>query len=94
MNEYLCNQIGQVKARYGPPVNFTRPEKSLCLSGFPDAGDPRYARALELIRLGQRNLAQHPRCDMPGFVPCEMHRRQREFLTERLRLNAQGKMTE
>jgi hypothetical protein len=34
VNEYVCNQIGQVKASYGPPVNFTRPEKSLCLTGF------------------------------------------------------------
>jgi len=61
-------------------VNFTRPEHSLCLEGFSDPGDPRYVRALELIRQGQCNLQEHPRCDMPGFVPCDAHRKQLEFL--------------
>ena len=91
VNEYLCNQIGQLMATHDPPVNFTRPEYSLCLRGFQDTGDPRYARALNLIRRGQRNLQEHPRCEMPGFVPCEAHRRQLEFLAECHRVNACGR---
>jgi len=76
VNEYLCNQLGGLMAVHGPVVDFTRPEYSLCLQGFPDPGDSRYARALELIRQGERNLQEHPRCDMPGFVPCDAHRKQ------------------
>jgi len=88
VNEYLCNQLGQLMALHGPLVNFTRPEHSLCLQAFRDSSDPRYVRALDLIRQGQRNLQEHPRCDMPGFVPCTAHQRQLEFLAERHRLNA------
>jgi len=80
VNEYLCNQIGQRMAAHGPLVNFTRPECSLCLQAFQSPSDPRYLRALELIRQGQRNLQLHPRCDMPGFTPCDAHERQLESL--------------
>jgi len=83
VNEYLCNQLGGLMSRHGPLVNFTRPEASLCLQGFADTDDPSYQRALALIREGGQNLAAHPRCDMPGFVPCEMHREQMELLAER-----------
>lgn len=83
VNEYLCQQIGQLMATYGPVVNFTRPEHSLCLTGFSGADDPQYARALELIRQGQRNLQEHPRCDMFGFLPCKAHQEQLQLLAER-----------
>jgi hypothetical protein len=92
VNEYLCNQLGQLMAVHGPLVNFTRPEYSLCLRGFPDPGDPRYVRALDLIRHGQRNLQEHPRCDMPGFSPGEAHQHQIEFLAERRRINARTRL--
>jgi hypothetical protein len=88
VNEYLCEQLGQRMAAYGPLVNFTRPEHSRCLTGFRDANDPRYARALELIREGQRNLHEHPRCDMPGFVPCQAHQEQLKRLVESRRAPA------
>lgn len=91
VNEYLCNQLGQLMAVHGPLVNFTRPEYSLCLQGFPDSSDPRYASALDLIRQGRRNLQEHPRCDMPGFVPCEPHQQQLEFLAECRRVNARSR---
>lgn len=70
---------------HGPLVSFTRPEHSLCLSGLRDTNDPQYVRVLELIRQGQRNLQEHPRCDVPGFLPCEAHQKQLERLAERTR---------
>jgi hypothetical protein len=48
-------------------VNFTRPEKSLCLQGFADTNDPKYREALAIIQTGRNNLAEYPRPDMPGF---------------------------
>lgn len=88
VNEYLCNQLGRLMATHGPVANFTRPEHSLCLEGFRDANDPRHARALELIRQGQRNLQEHLRCDMPGFLPCEAHQEQLKRLAERRRAHS------
>ena len=90
VNEYACNQLGQLMALHGPLVNFTNPQRSLCLSGFQDSNDPGYVRALDLIRQGQRNLEEHPRGDMPNFIPCEAHRQQQAFLEERQRVNAGG----
>jgi hypothetical protein len=83
VNEYLCQQLGQLMGTHGPLVSFTRPEHSLCLSGLRDANDPQYVKALELIRRGQRNLQEHPRCDMPGFLPCEAHQEQLKRLAVR-----------
>jgi len=88
VNEYLCNQLGQLMATHGPLVNFTHPERSLCLRGFLDITTAEYADSLNLIRRGQRNLEEHPRCDMPNFVPCEEHQRQLEFLGKRRRINS------
>ena len=47
-------------------VSFTRPEMSPCLAKL-DKSDPKYARALEIIRAGKDMLAQRPRAEMPGF---------------------------
>jgi hypothetical protein len=85
VDEYLCQQLGQLMGTHGPLVTFTRPEYSLCLSGLRDANEPQYVKVLELIRQGQRNLQEHPRCDMPGFLPCEAHQEQLERLAERTR---------
>lgn len=49
----------------GSQVDFTRPELSLCLAGIR-ATDPRYAKAVEIIRQGQANLRRQPREDMLG----------------------------
>jgi hypothetical protein len=54
----------------GPLVSFDRPEKSPMLARFPGAEDPGYREALAIIRAGQARLAERPRADMPGFVPC------------------------
>jgi hypothetical protein len=81
-------------AVHGPLVDFTRPEYSLCLQGFQGPSDPRCARALDLILQGRRNLQEHPRCDMPGFIPCEAHQEQQEFLAERRRANTCGRLAD
>jgi hypothetical protein len=52
----------------GSQVDFTRPENSVCLTRL-DPGDPRYARALAIIREGQANLRRQPREDMIGPEP-------------------------
>lgn len=76
VNEYANNQFAKLMGQYGPLMNFTRPEYSFCLQGFEDKNSDEYQRALELIRLGQRNMQQHPRADMPGFVPSQFHQKQ------------------
>ena len=81
VNEYTYNQLGNLTQQYGPLVNFTRPELSRCLQGFSDHQDASYQRALELIRQGQYNLREHPRADMPGFVPSEFHLQQLKRLS-------------
>jgi len=91
VNEYVCNQIGRLMAKTGPPVNFTRPEQSECLKAFAGPGDPAYVRALDLIRKGGRDLREHPRCDMPGFVPSRMHRQQLAHLAQRRRVEARNR---
>jgi hypothetical protein len=46
-------------------VSFTRPEMSPCLAKL-DKNDPKYGRALAIIRAGKDMLARKPREDMPG----------------------------
>jgi len=83
VTEYTNSQIARIMTTHGEPVNFTRPERSLCLSGFEGTDDPNYRRALALIRQGQSNLEEHPRCDMPGFQPCEVDRARLDYLARR-----------
>jgi hypothetical protein len=83
VNEYTCGQIGRIMAEHGPPVNFTRPEKSLCLTGFDSKQAPDYLRALALIRKGAHTLATHARLDMPGFRPCKKDQAQLDRLEKR-----------
>jgi hypothetical protein len=70
-------------ALHGSPVSFTRPELSLCLTGFTDKNDPDYAKALALIRKGAENLAANPRLDMPGFKPCPADQARLDHLAKR-----------
>jgi hypothetical protein len=65
----------------GSQVNFTRPEWSPCLAKL-DRRDPRYERALAIIRQGQENLRRQPREDTLGpqagpVLPAEVVRCQR-----------------
>jgi hypothetical protein len=40
-----------------------------------DQADPKYRKALELIRAGQAELVRNPESDQPGFVPCPKDQR-------------------
>lgn len=51
-------------------LNFGRPEMSRILGGMPAEAEGR-AEALAIIAQGARRLAERPRADMEGFVPCE-----------------------
>jgi hypothetical protein len=91
VNEYTCNQIGGVMVRHGSPVSFTRPELSLCLTGFADKQDPGYREALALIRKGAENLAAHPRLDMPGFKPRSADQARLDYLAKRQRIEQRNR---
>jgi len=80
---YTVHQLNGLIMTHGSPINFTRPARSLCLSGFTDRTDATYVRALALIRKGAERLRAHPRSDMPGFVPCEADKRRLEHLAKR-----------
>jgi hypothetical protein len=68
----------------GPLVSFDRPELSPVLARFPGPEDPAYQEVLAIIRAGQTLLAQRPRADMPGFVPCQTdQRREVKYLLRR-----------
>lgn len=86
VNEYTDSQIARIMATHGEPVNFTRPQHSLCLSGFGDRDGATCQRALALIRKGQANLEQHPRCDMPGFRPSAGDQARLDYLDRRRRI--------
>ena len=51
-------------------VSFDRPELSPCLACLADPGSPEHQEALAILQAGARALAERPRGDMPGFVPC------------------------
>jgi hypothetical protein len=51
----------------GPMVCFDRPELSPVLTRIGNRDDPRYSEALEIIRAGQKMLAERPEVGMPGF---------------------------
>ena len=66
-----ARRTGSHSANPGPLVSFDRPELSPCLARLAkNKNDPRYIEALAIIRAGKTALAQRPRADMPGFVPC------------------------
>jgi hypothetical protein len=62
------------RRKLGPLLSFERPELSPCLQAL-DEGSAEYREALAIIRLGGQRLKENPRCDMPGFLPCETDRR-------------------
>ncbi|MCF7957315.1 MAG: hypothetical protein K9M57_02570 [Phycisphaerae bacterium] len=60
--------------RQGPQVSIDRPELSPCLQNL-SKGSRQYNDALAIIKEGAEQLKMKPRCDMDGFVPCEVDRR-------------------
>jgi hypothetical protein len=67
----------------GPLVSFDRPEMSPVLTRFSGAEDPGYQEVLSMIRAGQARLAERPRADMPGFIPCEADQKRETIYTRR-----------
>jgi len=49
-------------------VSFDRPELSPCLVPLRQTGGPAYEEALGIITAGQKQLAEVPRADLPGFA--------------------------
>lgn len=70
VSDYSVADLSRLIMTVGSPINFTRPQRSLCLQGWPDPADANYRRALAIIEEGAERLRRHPRADMPGFVPC------------------------
>ena len=88
VDSYDVAQLSRLTMTFGSPINFTRPQYSRCLSGFSDKTDPRYREALSIIQAGRQNLQQHPRADMPDFVPCESHRKRLDYHRQRMEIEA------
>ncbi len=67
-------------------IAFDRPEASPCLDAI--RGDKeKYARAVEIIRTGQKRLKATPRGDTEkDLVPCERHKAQLRKYAERLKV--------
>ncbi len=67
-------------------IAFDRPEVSPCLDGI--RGDKeKYARAVAIIRAGQKRLKATPRGDIEkDLVPCERHKEQLRKYAERLKV--------
>jgi len=86
VNSYGVRPLNSLIMTHGSPINFTRPDKSLCLSGYSDKKDPNYIEALELIRKGRRNLQAHPRADMGGFKPCPADQARLDYHAKRMEI--------
>ena len=88
---YSGGRVSHLIMTRGSPINFTRPERSLCLTAFTDTDSPAYREALGIIQAGQTLLAQHPRADTPGFRPCEADQRQLDYYAARRRIEARNR---
>jgi hypothetical protein len=75
----------------GPLVSFDRPELSPLLAKFPGPEDPAYQEVLAMIRAGRAQLAQRPRADMPGFVPCPTDQRREEKYLDRRQIELRNR---
>lgn len=71
-------------------ISFDRPGASPCLDGIR-ADKQKYARAVEIIRSGQKRLKATPRGDIEkDLVPCERHKAQLRKYAERLKVEQQN----
>ena len=77
--------------RGGSQIDFTRPERSRCLTALAAAGGAAYEEALAIVRKGAERLASVPRADMPGFEPGPLDRARREKAASLARQEAQAK---
>jgi hypothetical protein len=93
VNTYQPRELTQLIMTAGSPINFTRPEHSLCLRAFTDPDDPGYGEALAIIRSGKQMLEAHPRLDMPNFRACEADQRRLDYYAERREVEARNRQT-
>jgi hypothetical protein len=93
VNVYAPRQLTQRIMTLGSPINFTRPQRSLCLKAFTDKNDPAYREALSIIQSGRQMLQQHPRADMPNFRPCEADQRRVDYHAKRREIEAHNRRT-
>ena len=71
-------------------ISFDRPEVSPCLDKIRN-DKQKYARAVEIIRTGQKRLKATPRGDIEkDLVPCERHKAQLRKYAERLKVEQQN----
>jgi len=91
VNGYSGGRLGALIMTHGSPINFTRPEKSLCLTGFTDKKDPNCLKALEIIRSGSRILKQHPRLDMEGFKPRGADQARLDYYAKRMEIERRNR---
>lgn len=71
-------------------ISFDRPEVSPCLDKIRN-DKQKYARAVEIIRIGQKRLKATPRGDIEkDLVPCERHKAQLRKYAERLKVEQQN----
>lgn len=71
-------------------ISFDRPEVSPCLDKIIN-DKQKYARAVEIIRTGQKRLKATPRGDIEkDLVPCERHKAQLRKYAERLKVEQQN----
>jgi hypothetical protein len=91
VNSYTVRPLNGLIMKHGSPINFTRPEKSLCLTGFADKKDPNYIEALELIRRGKQMLIGHPRLDMEGFKPRQADQARLDYHAKRMEIEKRNR---
>jgi len=93
VKSYSPNQLTHRIMTLGSPINFTRPEHSLCLKAFADKDDPAYREALSIIQSGREMLEQHPRADMPDFKPCSADQHRVDYHNQRREIEAHNRRT-
>jgi hypothetical protein len=93
VKSYQPRELTRLIMTAGSPINFTRPQQSLCLQAFPDPADPGYAEALTIIQSGRQMLQAHPRLDMPNFRPCESDQQRLDYYAHRQTVEARNRRT-
>jgi len=91
VNRYSGERLAQLVCTKAMPINFTRPELSLCLQAFASPDSDGYREALALIRAGQAVLAKSPGADKPGFRPCEDHQKRLDYYAQRRAVEARNR---
>jgi len=93
VNSYQPRELTRLIMTVGSPINFTRPEQSLCLRAFTDPSETGYTEALAIIQSGQQLLEAHPRLDMPNFRACDADQQRLDYYVKRRKVEARNRQT-